>query len=55
MNRSQDDGLKTGKQVRAYSRPILNPTIERCPVLCKLCTFYFDTKHLEQGLNRGEG
>ena len=36
---------------RAYSRPILRSTIERCPFCKNYAKLYFDAKHLEKGLN----
>ena len=41
------------KLTRAYSRPILRLTIERCSLLRKLCKALFWCKSLKKRLNRG--
>ena len=40
---------------RAYSRPILRSTIERCSFCKNYTNLYFNAKHLEKGLDRGGG
>ena len=40
-------------RVRAYSRPILRSTIERCPFCQNYAKLYFDAKNLEKGLHSG--
>ena len=40
---------------RAYSRPILRSTIERCSFCKNYTNLYFNAKHLEKELDRGEG
>ena len=48
-------GIICSSSSRAYSRPILRSTIERCPFCKNYANLYFDAKHLEKRLNEGGG
>ena len=53
---SWDNVVEIGKfdaTNRAYSRPILRSTIERCSFCKNYTNLYFNAKHLEKGLYRG--
>ena len=55
---SWDNVVEIGKfdaTNRAYSRPILRSTIERCSFCKNYTNLYFNAKHLEKGLDRGGG